>query len=78
MSWRNVQGLRVKVFVVGCVLFVVSCLLPVVSYCIFVHELEGQVKDFFGACLFVGLFVCAEIKFQQHFGDITGDMGKSS
>ena len=58
MYWLNVQGLRVKAFVVCCVLFVVCCLLFVVSYCVFVRELERQVKQIFGACLFVGLFVC--------------------
>ena len=70
MYWLNVQGLRVKAFVVGCLLFVVSC-------GVFVHELERKLKKC-GACFFVGLFVCAEIKFQQHVGDITGDLGKSS
>jgi len=78
MYWPVVQGLRVKAFVVCCVLFVVCCLLFVVPYCVFVHEVERQVETNVGVCLFVGVFVCAEIKIQQQFGDITGNMGKSS
>ena len=73
MYWLNVQELRVKVFVVCCVLIVVCCVL--LCFRTRVRETSEKVL---GACLFVGLFVCAEIKVQQHFGDITGDMGKSS
>ena len=51
MYWLNVQGLRVKVCVVSCLLFVVS-------HCVFVHELERQLKNKIGVCLFMGLFVC--------------------
>ena len=52
MYWLNVQGLRVKAFVVCCLLFVVP-------YCVFVHELERQLKkQMVFVCLFVGSFVC--------------------
>jgi len=67
MYWRNVQGFRVKALVVCCSLLRFRA-----------RARERQLKQKFGACFFVGLFVCTGIIFQQHLGDITGDMGKSS
>ena len=56
MYWLNVQGSRVKACVVC---FVVLCLLFVVSYCVFVNELERQLKtQIVFVCLWVCLFVC--------------------
>jgi len=41
MYWRNVQGLRVKVFVVCCLLFIVYCLL--FSVCCLGHSCRSTV-----------------------------------
>jgi len=66
MYWRNVQGLRVKAFVVCGLLFVVCCF-------VFVHELKRQLKqqrayilriqttNCLVVCLFACLFVCLSV-----------------